>query len=217
MSLFRKARNFVRNIFSCRSVDADLDQEIHSHFEMLTDENLCAGMPSDKAQRAARLELGGIEQVKEQVREQRLGNWLRSVLADCRYGLRQFGKNPGFTTVTVLTIALGIGANTALFTVIDAVLLRPLPFHDPGCLVAVRSIDIADASQGGEISYPAFLDWRAQSHSFQAMSVNTAAHPPAICPRPCKNPSPTTTSASFVFPFSKAAPLIHVTERKRRR
>lgn len=171
MRLFLKARNFLRNLFFPRSVDSDLDHEVHSYREMLVEENLRKGMQPAEAQRAARIELGGIEQLKEEVREQRLGNWLHSILADCRYGLRQFCKNPGFTTVTVLTIALGIGANTALFSVIDAVLLRPLPFHDPGCLVAVRSIDIADPSQGGEISYPAFLDWRAQSHSFQAMSV----------------------------------------------
>ncbi|MGB7730392.1 MAG: permease prefix domain 1-containing protein [Candidatus Acidiferrum sp.] len=141
MPLFTKARNFLRNIFSFRRVDVDLDHEVRSHLEMLTDENLRAGMSPSEAKRAARIELGGIEQLKEQVRERRLGNWLHSIFADCRYGLRQFGKNPGFTTV-----ALGIGANTALFSVIDAVLLRPLPFHDPGCLVAVRSIDIADPS-----------------------------------------------------------------------
>jgi putative ABC transport system permease protein len=171
MPLLTTARNFLRNIFSSGGVDTDLEHEVRSHLELLVDENVRAGMSSSEAHRAARIELGGIEQLKEQVRERRLGNWLHSVLSDCRFGLRQFCKNPGFTTVTVLTIALGIGANTALFSVIDAVVLRPLPFHDPGCLVAVRSIDVADPSQGGEISYPAFLDWRAQSHSFEAMSV----------------------------------------------
>jgi len=109
--------------------------------------------------------------VKEQVREQWNGNGFRSVLSDGRYGLRQLCKNPAFTVVAVLTLALGIGANTAIFCVIDAVVLRPLPFHDPGRLVAVRSIDLKDATQGGDTSYPAFLDWRSQSHSFEAMSV----------------------------------------------
>jgi putative ABC transport system permease protein len=171
MLLIAKARTFLRNLLSSHGVDADLDQEVHSHLEMLTDENRRAGMPPDEAQRAARIELGGIEQVKEQVREQRLGNWLHSVYSDSRFALRQLWKNPGFTSVTLLTIALGIGVNTAIFSVIDAVLLRPLPFHDPGRLVACKSIDTKDPTQGGDISYPAFLDWRAQSHSFEAMSV----------------------------------------------
>jgi putative ABC transport system permease protein len=80
-------------------------------------------------------------------------------------------KNPGFTLIALVTLALGIGANTALFSVIDAVLLRPLPFRDPGRVVAVRSVDLRDSNHGGEISYPAFLDWQSQSRSFEAMSV----------------------------------------------
>jgi predicted permease len=171
MPLFVKARRFLRNVFLSRRVEVDLDQEVHSHLEMLTEENIRAGMSPGEAQRVARIELGGIEQVKEQVREQWNGNGFRSVLSDGRYGLRQLCKNPGFTAVAVLTLALGIGANTAIFCVVDAVVLRPLPFHDPGRLVAVRSIDLKDATQGGDISYPAFLDWRSQSHSFEAMSV----------------------------------------------
>ena len=171
MQVLVKIRSLLRNLFSLSGVEDDLDEEVHSHLEMLTDENVRAGMSYSEAARAARIELGGIEQVKEQVRDQRLGTWVYSVLCDCRFALRQLRKNPGFTSVTLLTIALGIGANTAIFTVIDAVLLRPLPFHDPGRLVAVHSIDLTDSTQGGDISYPAFLDWRAQTHSFEAMSV----------------------------------------------
>jgi len=76
-------------------VEADLDQEVQSHLEMLAEENIRAGMPPQEAQRDARIQLGGIEQVKEQVREERIGNWLRSVISDCRYGLRQGGQVPG--------------------------------------------------------------------------------------------------------------------------
>jgi predicted permease len=171
MPLFNKTRSLLRNLFFSRHVEADLREEVRSHLEMLTEQNLREGMPQQEAQRAARIELGGVEQLKERVREQRLGNWLHSIYSDCRFALRQLFKNPGFTSVTLLTIALGIGVNTAIFSVIDAVLLRPLPFRDPGRLVACKSVDLRDPTQGGDISYPAFLDWRAQSHSFQGMSV----------------------------------------------
>ncbi|OLD83301.1 MAG: hypothetical protein AUF67_01340 [Acidobacteria bacterium 13_1_20CM_58_21] len=82
MPLFVKARSFLRNLFLSRHVETDLDQEVHSHLEMLIEETIRAGMPPKEAQRAARIELGGIERVKEQVREERIGNWLRSVLSD---------------------------------------------------------------------------------------------------------------------------------------
>jgi len=82
---------------------------------MLIDENIRAGMPPKEAQRAARIELGGSEQVKEQVREARIGNWLHSVLSDCRYGIRQLRKNPGFAAAAVVTLAVAIGANARGF------------------------------------------------------------------------------------------------------
>jgi putative ABC transport system permease protein len=171
MPLFKKTQSFLRNLLSYRRVENDLNEEVRSHLEMLTEENVRSGMSRAEAERTARMELGGVEQVKEQVRETRIGNWLRSVLNDCQFAVRQFLKDPGFTSVTLLTLAIGIGANTAMFSVIDAVLLRPLPFHDPDQLVAVESIDLHDPTQGGDISYPAFLDWRSQSHCFEAMSA----------------------------------------------
>ena len=140
MPLFVKVRSFLRNLLASRHVEADLDEEIHAHIEMLTEENIRAGMPPKEAQRAARIELGGIEQVKEQVREQRIGNWLYSLSADCRYGLRQLRKNPGFTVVAVLTLALGIGATTAIFSVVYGVLLRPLPYRDSNRIMAVFEV-----------------------------------------------------------------------------
>ena len=168
MRLFVKARGFVRNLFSSPRVEMDLDEEVHAHLELLTEENIRAGMPTAEARRAARIELGGIEQVKEQVREERLGNWLHSVLSDCRYGLRQLRKNPGSTAVMVFTLALAIGATTAIFSVVYGVLLRPLPYTDANRIMAVFEVN----SNGGwsHLADPNFDDFRDQNRSFQAIA-----------------------------------------------
>jgi predicted permease len=168
MPLLVKVRSFVRNLFSSHRVDVDLDQEVHSHLDILTEENIRAGMPPKDAQRAARIELGGIEQVKEQVREQRLGSWLHSVFSDCRYGFRQLRKNPGATAVMVFTLALAIGATTAIFSVVYGVLLRPLPYTNANRIVAV--FEINSNGTWSRLADPNFDDFRDQNRSFQAIA-----------------------------------------------
>jgi predicted permease len=174
MPLFVKVRNLLRNLFLSRRVEMDLDHEVHSHLEMLTEENIRAGMPPEEAHRAARIKLGGIEQVKEQVREERLGNWLHSVISDCRYGLRQLRKNPGFTAAAVLTLALGIGANTAIFSVVYAVLLKPLPYTNPDQLFTAFQANKQQGVAETGCSYLNFEEWRAQNHVFSEMAGNVA-------------------------------------------
>jgi putative ABC transport system permease protein len=176
MPLLVKVQSFLRNLFLSRRVEVDLDKEVHSHLEMLISENIRAGMPQEEARRAARIELGSIEQVKEQVREKRIGNWFHSVFSDFRYGLRQLRKNPGATAVMVFTLALAIGATTAIFSVVYGVLLRPLPYTDSNRIMAVFEVN----SQGrwSRVADPNFDDFRDQSRSFQAIAKyvdNTAS------------------------------------------
>ena len=169
MPLLVKVRSFLRNFFFSRRVETDLDQEVQSHLEMLIEENIRAGMPLKEAQRAARIELGSIEQVKEQVREQRIGNWLHSVLSDCRFALRQLRKSPAFTTVAILTLTLGIGANTAIFSVVNGVLIRPLPYPESDRLVELMRGQKSGNDETVEASK--FLFWRQQSRVFEAMAA----------------------------------------------
>jgi predicted permease len=173
--LFVKVRSLLRNLFFSRGVEVDLDEEVHSHFEMLTEENIRAGMSPKEAQRAARLEIGGIEQVKERVREERIGTSLHSVITDCRFGLRQLRKNPGFTAVAALTLALGIGANTALFSIVDAVLLRPLPYQSADRLVAVWSTEIGQPGTKIFAPYRDFEEFQTRNRSFEKLAALTWA------------------------------------------
>ncbi len=137
MPLVPRLSHLLRNLFQKRRVEADLHAEVGAYVDTLTREKIAAGMRPDEARRAALVELGGAEQVKEQVRQARAGAWLDQFVQDVRFGVRMLIRGRGFTVVAALTLALGIGVSVAIFGVVDTVLFRPLPYADPDRLVSV--------------------------------------------------------------------------------
>jgi predicted permease len=171
MPALSRIASFWRNTFSRQRNDRELDVEVRSYYESLAEEKTRQGLSPEEAHRAARLELGGIEQVKEDVREVRAGAWLDSLLQDLRYGARMLRKNPAFTAIAVLTLALGIGANTAIFSIVNAVLLSPLPYSQPDRLVVVGESNARFPLVA--VSYPNFLDRQRMARAFQQMAAIT--------------------------------------------
>ena len=154
--------------FSRKHRDDSMNEELRFHIEQQTAANVAAGMAPEEARRQAVLQFGGVEGVRENCREQRRGFWLESLWADVRYGLRALRRNPSFAAVAILTLALGIGATTTIFSVVYGVLLRPLPYHDSNRILAV--FEITPKGRPSRLADPNFDDFRDQNRSFQAIA-----------------------------------------------
>jgi len=165
--LLVKARSFLRNLFFTRRVDADLDQEVHSHLEMLIDEKIRAGMTPAEAQRAARIELGGVEQVKIHVRDSRTGAFLDSLMQDVRFAIRGLRRTAGLTAFVVVTLALGIGMTSGTFSMLDGLIFRPYPVAHPGGVVTLAGT--THDSMIEDFSYREYLDIRDKTKSYDGV------------------------------------------------
>ncbi|MGW8267501.1 MAG: ADOP family duplicated permease [Longimicrobiales bacterium] len=161
----RRIRLWLLAVFRSGAVEGELTDELRHHIELETEKNIRAGMGPVAARRKALIDFGGEERYKEQTREARSTRPLEDVLLDLRYGLRQLRKHPGFTSVALLSLALGIGANTAIFSVVNAVLLRPLPFQDPDRILVVE--ELAAGERNPTFSPRDFLDLKEQASSFE--------------------------------------------------
>ncbi|MEP6765537.1 MAG: ABC transporter permease [Gemmatimonadaceae bacterium] len=165
MTALNRFISFCRNVFNRKQGDADLSEELREYERLLTDENIRAGMSETDARRSALISIGGVELVKENVRAVRSGAWIEGLMQDLRYGFRSLIRVPVFTTTAVIALALGIGASTAIFSVVNGVLLKPLPYREPERIVTLLH-------EGSHPVAPAnFLDWRASSKSFVDMAA----------------------------------------------
>lgn len=162
-----------RNLFANKQSEEDLAREVASHLTLLADDFERRGMSSEEARLAARRAYGGVEQAKQAHRDERSLLWVEQSIQDLRYGLRTLSKSPGFTITAVLTLALGIGACTAIFSLVNAVLIRSLPYGDPSRLVYLytpnRQFKLPDEVFGP--AYADLYDLKRESHSFQDMTA----------------------------------------------
>jgi predicted permease len=175
-SWLRVLASRIRGFFAGHRLDEDFQRELATHLDMLTEENIRRGLPPGEARRQARVRLGGAAQLRETQHDLRGLPWLEILLQDIRFGLRMLRKNPGFLAVCVTALAFGIGVNTAMFSVLDAVVLKPFPFPQANRIVVGWKADPArgvnDAEKDlVELSYLDWKDWRSQSKSFEDMAA----------------------------------------------
>jgi predicted permease len=160
---------WLRRIFRKQQTERQLDSELRFHLEQRIADRVATGEAPEEARRQAQIEFGGVEAIKQECRESRRVHFFEVLLQDVRYGLRMLRRNPAFTAVAILTLTLGIGANTAIFSVVNGVLLNPLPYPHPEQLITLH--ESKPNFQYGSVSYPNFRDWQKNNRVFSAMAI----------------------------------------------
>ncbi len=168
--MIRHWYTLCRNLLTKKRVDQELEEELRSYVELVAHEKVRCGTEAERALREARRDLGNVETVKESIRDIRKGVYVDTFIQDLRYAVRTLTKNPGFSVVAVLTLALGIGANSTMFTVVNSVLLKPLPYPEPERILTLWERQPSDGTLG-TVAPANFVDWREQSHSFAKMAA----------------------------------------------
>src|SRR5579859_6534322 len=207
MRTIRIIKRRVYSLLHRSNADAELQHEIEIHVQQLTNDAIAAGMTEGEAQAMALREFGPIEQVRELCRDTRRVSWVQDFVQDLRYGFRMLQHLPAFTAIAVITLALGIGANTAIFSIVDSVLLRSLPYRDPNQLVLMFNVPLNRPEALSAISYRDFTACREQNRVFVEMAGNsfhdltlTGAGEPAIVNTADVTPE--------IFPLLNAKPLL---------
>jgi putative ABC transport system permease protein len=196
----RLARARLRGLLRKQSVEREMEEELRFHLGMRAAENARRGMTPEEAERAARRSFGNWSRVKEACRDVKGGGVLEALIQDIRFALRTMRKNLGFTMVAVLTLGLGIGANTAIFSVVYGVLLRPLNFAESDRLMAISEFNPQQGSEPTELSYPNLLDLQKQNKSFEEIAAyHTASYVVEFSGEPSRVTG--TTASSNLFPL----------------
>ncbi len=206
MRIIRIFKRRVHSLLHSSGADAELQREIEIHLQQLANEAIAAGAAEAEARAVALREFGPIDRIKEKCRETRRVSWIQDFVQDLRYGVRMLRESPGFTAVAVLTLALGIGANTAIFSIVDAVLLRALPYEDSNRLVVMFDVPLKRPDAPSGISYRDFLECRGENRVFSEIAGNafhdltlTGAGEPSIVNTAAVTPE--------IFPLLNAKPL----------
>ncbi|MGH9430178.1 MAG: ADOP family duplicated permease [Terriglobia bacterium] len=205
MKLLSSIRTVLAFLFRRPRIEREMEEELRSHLQSRADDLERQGLSRAEAERQARVEFGGYQRYREECREALGTRWLGELMADLRYGVRQLRRSPGFTVIAVMTIALGISAATAIFSVVNGVLLKPLPYPNPDRLVAIAE-KLPPFSEFA-ISYPDFLDWVKMNHTFAALAAYRHTDMNLTGSSEAERLKVTQVSASF-FPLLGVKPVI---------